>query len=75
MKLPVKVYRLSVSQRNGKLGWKELGSKTYNSKAEAEKRLDHFRKRGIDCELYESEVIVWTKISTTPALEGQTQLW
>ena len=75
MALPNRVYRLAVYRAGDKLRWSEVGSKTYNSKKEAEKRLVYFRKRGIDCELYESEPIEWKQISTTETIEGQEELW
>lgn len=76
MRLPPKVYRLYVSTSGDqKLRWSEIGSKTYNSRQEAEKRLFSLRSRGIDCELFESQTLEWTQISTTPALDGQAPLW
>jgi len=65
-KLPIRVYRITVTTRGedaGKLRWSEVGSKTYNSRAEALKRLDNLRSRGVDSDLYESDILQWTKIS------------
>lgn len=67
-RLPKRIYRITVNNRGesgyvGSLRWSEVGSKTYNSRAEALKRLDNLRSRGIDCDLFESEELHWTKIS------------
>lgn len=73
-RLPTKFYRV-VAHDTGKLRTSERASQTYADKKHAEARVDWLAARGVDSELYETEEVVWKKISTSPTIsEGQETL-
>ena len=72
-RLPSKFYRV-VAHGTGKLRTSERASQTYANKAHAEARVDWLAVRGVDSDLYESEPVVWRKISIDKVPEGQDPL-
>lgn len=72
-RLPVKFYRV-VAHDTGKLRTSERASQTYADKKHAEARVDWLAVRGVDSDLYESETVVWHKISAPKIIEGQDPL-
>lgn len=73
-RLPVKFYRVKVT--NGeKLGYRDVGSKTYADIKHAQNHIDRLRTQGVDSELWETSTD-WKLVSTTErVLDGQEPLW
>lgn len=73
-RLPIKFYRVKVT--NGeKLGYRDVGSKTYADIKHAQNHIDRLESQGIDSELWETSTD-WRLVSTTrKELDGQGPLW
>lgn len=63
MSLPKKFYRVVLrTPKQGKLRMYEKGGGTYVRGADAKAQVDRLAKKGIACDLYESEPVVWKLI-------------
>ena len=73
-RLPRKFYRVKVLD-GSKLGYRDVGSKTYASLAHAEYHRKHLSRRGIESELWETDTD-WRLVSTSETqVDGQQTLW
>lgn len=73
-RLPGKFYRVKVI--NGeKLGYQDVGSKTYADLTHAKNHIKRLEAQGVDSELWETSTD-WKFVSTThKELDGQGPLW
>lgn len=63
--LPKKYWRVALEKgEKSKLGWSEIGSKTYADERFAWQHLDSLRKRGVRCALFESEPVIWRLVDS-----------
>lgn len=60
--LPKKFYRV-VLITHGELRFYQKGGGTYHQKRPAEDQVARLRYQGIECELYESDPVVWNLIN------------
>jgi hypothetical protein len=64
MHLPSKFYRVAIVSGGGNKRYWQRGGQTFVQLLAANISLEELRRQGVECELYESEPVVWNKIST-----------
>lgn len=75
--LPKKLWRVVLKYGDGsRLSYGQIGSKTYGAESHARNHLAQLRNRGLECELYETEVLEWKLVEHSPQrVEGEQPLW